>query len=279
MNEGRTRGLAFIGTVAIHVLVVWWLAASPERTAQILRAVEMDFVEIEEPVEEPPPPPPAEPEPEPEPEIEAEPEPEPVRRRRPVRAQPDPSPDPRPASDEPPSPQPAEEPSEGPPDQPPGPRVIDFGEQNFAAAGTGVGWSMGTSNGGSRFGAFRPGVRGGGGGGGPSAGGSPITEERPDFAPVPQSQLSRRAMLIGRLERRYPEEARRDQIEGTVRLMVDVRSSGRVRQVRVLSEPGGGLGQAAVAAIRGLRFRPALDREGQPVDTRIVYTVRYILDN
>jgi periplasmic protein TonB len=280
MNEGRTRGLAFIGTIALHVLVVWWLASSPEQTARILRAVEMDFVELEQPAEERPPPPAAAPEAEPEPEIAAVPEPERVQRRRVTKVRQDVTPDSRPASDDPPSPQQAEEPSEGPSDQPPGPRIIDFGEQSFAAAGTGAGWSMRASEGGSRYGVYRPGVRGGGGGGGgPSAGLGPLTEERPDFSPVPQSQLTRQATLIGRLERRYPEEARRAQIEGIVRLMVEVRANGRVRQARAISDPGGGLGEAAVEAIRRVRFRPALDREGQPVDTRIVYTVRYILDD
>ena len=64
-----------------------------------------------------------------------------------------------------------------------------------------------------------------------------------------------------------------------MRLLVEVRASGRVRNVRILTEPGGGLGAAAVAFVRRLRFRPALDQQGRPVDARITYTVRFLLDD
>jgi TonB family protein len=95
---------------------------------------------------------------------------------------------------------------------------------------------------------------------------------------VPQTGLSRRAQLESRLARRYPDSARRLDIEGVVRLLVEVRSNGTVRNVRVITDPGGGLGEAAVEELRSARFRPALDRRGRAVDTRIVYTVRYVLE-
>jgi len=274
MSEGKTRLVALVGTVALHVLVVWWLASSPEAQARILRAMDMDVVDLTpEPEPEPAPEQLAEPEPAPEP------EPEPERVRPPRRARPDRPTNERSQDDDRPPSEDDSEPSEpGEPDQPPGPRVIDFGEQNFALSGVSTGWGMQSSSGGSRYGVYRPGARGGGGGG-PSAGGGGLDAGPPDFSPVPESQLSRNASLIGRLERRYPEEARRRLIEGSVRLMVEVRANGRVRGVRVLSDPGGGLAEAAVQEIRRARFRPALDRHGQAADTRIVYTVRYILDD
>jgi len=92
------------------------------------------------------------------------------------------------------------------------------------------------------------------------------------------SQLSRRAQLVGTLQRRYPEDARRQLIEGTVRLLIEIRADGTIRNIRVLNDPGGGLGLAARNELRNARFRPALSRAGQAVDTRVVYTVRYILD-
>jgi hypothetical protein len=39
------------------------------------------------------------------------------------------------------------------------------------------------------------------------------------------------------------------------------------------------LGDAAAEALRRASFRPALDRQGRPVDTRLVYTVRFVLDD
>jgi protein TonB len=264
MNEGRTRAAALAGTVALHVLVVWWLATSPEAAEQILQAMPMDFVDLPD---EPPPTEPEVAEPEPAPEPEPERVERPRRRQAPTeeaRTQAAPAEPAAPGSPETPV-----------PDQPPGPRVIDFGEQNFALGG-GAGWGMRASAGGSRFGLYRPGSRGGGG---PSANVGAEPSARPDFSPVPRGALSREAELGAPLERRYPEEARRRQVEGAVRLMVEVRANGRVRNVAALDDPGGGLAQAAVEALRRARFRPALDRQGQPVDSRIVYTVRFVLDD
>jgi protein TonB len=81
------------------------------------------------------------------------------------------------------------------------------------------------------------------------------------------------------LNQAYPEEARRQSLEGAVQLLVEVRADGRVRAVRILRDPGGGLGAAAAAQVRRMRFRPALNRQGRPVDARLVYTVRYVLDD
>lgn len=272
MREGRTRLVAFLGTVALHVAVVAWLAASPERAERLLDALEMDLVEVQvepDPAPEPPPTPP-------EPEVEPAPEPAPAPRNE--RREPPPEPEEAPPAEEeaPPVDEAQAEPGpEGPVDEAPGPRVLDFGEENFAASGSGATWGMRASRGTSVNAPYRPGVRGGGGGGG---GGDGVASGQGAFQPVPQSGLSRLARLESRLARRYPEEARRLEVEGTVRLLVDVRADGTVASVRLLSDPGGGLGESAVAELRDARFSAALDREGRPVDTRVVYTVRYVLE-
>lgn len=273
MKERFSRLLPLMGTLLLHVAVVWWLMATPEQRAEVLRAVEMDVVDL-----------PPEPEPEPEPESEPEPEPEPDPEPEPVKQRPRQ----RIRVEEPPEPeetQPNEQPDEEPDQEqvqdesPEPPAMLDFGEQNLAAPGTGAGWSMRTSNGSSNQGLYQrgdPNRSSGGGGGGPPRSTEP--PPRPDFAPVPGSQLSRDPSLVGTINRDYPAEARRQAIEGTVRLLVEIRSNGRVRNVRILTDPGGGLGRAAAERLRRARFRPAQDRNGRPVDTRIIYTVRYLLD-
>ncbi len=274
MREGKTRLVAFLGTVALHVAVVAWLTASPERAERLLDALEMDLVELREepdPGPEPLPPPP-------EPEVEPAPAPEPDPAPRRERREPPPEPEEAPPEEEETPPvdeAPAEPGPEGPVDEAPGPRVLDFGDESFATSGSGATWGMRASRGTSVNAPYRPGVRGGGGGGG---GGDGVASRQGEFQPVPQSGLSRLARLESRLARRYPEEARRLEVEGTVRLLVDVRSNGTVASVRVLSDPGGGLGDSAVAELRDARFSAALDREGRPVDTRVVYTVRYVLE-
>jgi protein TonB len=266
MEEGRYRLVAMVGTILLHLAVVWWLATSPERTSRILQAIDMEVVDLT------PPEPLTEPEPEPEPEAltepEPEPEPEPVPRRV-TKRQPDPEP-----SDEPP---PDETPPDRPPsDEPPQPPSVNFGEQNFVGQGEGASWGMAAANGGSRMGVYRPGSRGGGGGAPP-----PPTQPppRPSWDPAGRGDISRSVQPLNEFRPPYPQQAQRQFIEGVVMLEVQIRRDGTVRSVRILRDPGGGLGEAAAAAIRQVRFRPALDRQGQPVDVIISYNYRFILED
>lgn len=76
----------------------------------------------------------------------------------------------------------------------------------------------------------------------------------------------------------YPEEARRLGIEGLVKLRLLVDEGGRVREAKLLHDPGHGLGAQAIRnAKRYLRFRPAL-RDGRPVATEIPFTMAFELD-
>ena len=67
------------------------------------------------------------------------------------------------------------------------------------------------------------------------------------------------------LRRYYTDELRMQRIEGVVALEVEVRADGSVGRVRVVEDPGFGLGPAAIRAIRALRFRPAIDAQGRAV--------------
>lgn len=69
----------------------------------------------------------------------------------------------------------------------------------------------------------------------------------------------------------YPRVARREGVEGTVKLEVTVGKDGRVLRVKVLSGVGYGLDQAAVRALQRARFKPAMGSNGKPM----VYTIRY----
>ncbi len=75
----------------------------------------------------------------------------------------------------------------------------------------------------------------------------------------------------------YPRQAREAGFEGEVRLRLLVDAEGRVREAEALSDPGHGLGAAAVPiAKRYYRFRPA-QKGGRPVATHLVLTVRFQL--
>ena len=75
----------------------------------------------------------------------------------------------------------------------------------------------------------------------------------------------------------YPEEARRLGLEAEVRLRLVVDEEGRVRDARVVRDPGHGFGSVAARAARAYcRFRPA-QKDGAAVATEIPYTIRFEL--
>lgn len=83
--------------------------------------------------------------------------------------------------------------------------------------------------------------------------------------------------LLGEVKIDYPEEARKNEVEGSVRLRVTLSPEGKVENVVVLSGPGYGLNEAARDALRRFRFRPAM-KAGEPVGYTFVYTYTFLLD-
>jgi protein TonB len=75
----------------------------------------------------------------------------------------------------------------------------------------------------------------------------------------------------------YPEAARREGIEGDVRLELLVGERGEVAEVRVLQPAGHGFDEVAPAAARRIVFEPA-QRGGRPVAVRIQWTLKFRLD-
>jgi TonB family protein len=73
-----------------------------------------------------------------------------------------------------------------------------------------------------------------------------------------------RAHVLSKPEPQYTEDARKNQITGTVVLKVVFASSGDVVQIRAVRTLPFGLTERAIAAARQIRFEPAM-RDGQPV--------------
>jgi TonB family protein len=75
----------------------------------------------------------------------------------------------------------------------------------------------------------------------------------------------------------YPVEAKDKKVEGYVRVAYDVAIDGTVTNARVLeSNPPGLFDEAALGAIRGWRFHPAI-RNGKPVAQQLVSRVNFKL--
>lgn len=75
----------------------------------------------------------------------------------------------------------------------------------------------------------------------------------------------------------YPEAARREGIEGDVRLELLVDERGEVAEARLLQRAGHGFDEVAPDAARRIRFEPA-QRGGRPVAVRIQWTLKFRLD-
>lgn len=88
-------------------------------------------------------------------------------------------------------------------------------------------------------------------------------------------RVDRLPEVVERVAPRYPEDARRGGVEGSVMVAVLVGADGLVHRTQVLkSIPG--LDAAAVAAVSKWRFRPAMSG-GRPIATWVTLPVRFTL--
>ena len=84
--------------------------------------------------------------------------------------------------------------------------------------------------------------------------------------------------LLAGADPAYPAAARAAGIEGQVSVSYDVTTAGRVANaVVVAAEPGGVFEEAALAAVRSWRFRPATERGVPLVVPRQVSVLRFRL--
>jgi protein TonB len=70
--------------------------------------------------------------------------------------------------------------------------------------------------------------------------------------------------------------ALRQGIEGVVYLELYIDKFGNIKKMVVLKDPGYGFSEAAVKALQGVKFLPAI-YDGNPVATKIRYPFRFIL--
>lgn len=129
--------------------------------------------------------------------------------------------------------------------------------------GTGTGGGVGPGEGGG-YGPGRGGNTGGGdrnpGGGGPGGGGGGV-----DYNKIFRtSEVSQKARILSKPEPPYTEEARKNQVTGTVVLKVVFSSSGQVTNIRAVSGLPNGLTEKAIAAAHSIKFIPAI-KDGRNV--------------
>ncbi|HYL85188.1 MAG TPA: energy transducer TonB [Candidatus Angelobacter sp.] len=73
----------------------------------------------------------------------------------------------------------------------------------------------------------------------------------------------------------FSDEARRNQIEGSVLLSVTVEEKGAIRDVRVVQDLGHGLAQRSIDAMKKWRMEPSRDPEGKPIAVRAAIEITF----
>jgi TonB family protein len=77
----------------------------------------------------------------------------------------------------------------------------------------------------------------------------------------------------------YSEEAKEQHIQGDAVVKVIFRASGTMDVIGLVSGLGHGLDEPALQAARGVRFQPALDAGGHPIDFPTNIIVHFIINN
>jgi protein TonB len=91
-------------------------------------------------------------------------------------------------------------------------------------------------------------------------------------------QVDSQPSAIGKISPKYPELARQQGLEGSLKLMVKIDDLGRVREVEVVeATPPGVFDETALEAFRDARFRPAM-KEGRPVRIEAYMRVEFRLE-
>lgn len=101
-----------------------------------------------------------------------------------------------------------------------------------------------------------------------------------DSLPIPSEEYLVTSMpeLLSEFTIPYPAEARKQKIQGPVTLDLLIDAKGAVRDASVVSGPAAILNEAALLAVKQLKFKPAFIEE-KTVAVKIRYVYRFVLEH
>ena len=150
----------------------------------------------------------------------------------------------------------------GPPDlRVPNLNALNWGDPLANGISESLGHGNGTGIGSGSGGGLGPGEGGGTGGGAFRAGVNGVGIPECIYCPPPL----------------YSDDARKAKYMGTVTLLVTVTSDGRGINIQVVKDPGMGLGEKAIEAVRTWRFKPAVGPSGKVVPVIVPIEVTFRL--
>ena len=95
------------------------------------------------------------------------------------------------------------------------------------------------------------------------------TPKPPPPAPVKPVGVTTKVKIISKPKPGYTNEARQNQVTGTVRLRVVFTASGQIGSISPVSGLPNGLTEQAIAAAKGIRFEPAM-KNGVPIPSQSI---------
>lgn len=101
----------------------------------------------------------------------------------------------------------------------------------------------------------------------------------PDSLPIPTDEylVSQMPTLAEEVRIPYPADAKKKEIEGAVVMDLLIDDQGRVRQATLVQGLAPDLNEAALAAVKGFKFKPAMIQD-KPVAVKIRYAYRFVLE-
>jgi len=84
-------------------------------------------------------------------------------------------------------------------------------------------------------------------------------------------------VLVEKTDPKYPEEAKKEKIQGAVKLDAIIGTDGRVVGLKSAESPDERLTKAAMDAVKNWKFKPAVNSKGKPVQVKITLTVNFKL--
>lgn len=84
-------------------------------------------------------------------------------------------------------------------------------------------------------------------------------------------------VLDQKVDPKYPEEAKKNKIQGTVKVEAVIDKSGSVIEAKASESPDPSLAQAAIDAVRQWKFKPAVNKKGEPVQVKTTIIMNFKL--
>jgi protein TonB len=105
---------------------------------------------------------------------------------------------------------------------------------------------------------------------------APVTAPPPGGRYVPPYKVTKLPELVSEVKAEYPDEARKQGLEGQVLLRLTIDATGKVTKAVIIKGAGSGFDERALEASKRFKFKPGMEGD-EAVTTEITYTYTFEL--